>query len=360
MVLETLGDLHEMSHGHLDLGLTIPTGFGTELYRAGAPVDVENTLNTKLSDLYALVWSAHSTPPVTKDLSFLDPKLQSFLATPAGQALLKFGHIRGDIGADEVARGVMYSLRQQGLNPLFLAPRMGGRTLMDHNRPLAGASLFPVPSDVQEKLNEAYSLSMDTLFAYFTQYRDRIRVVYQPHTMGSGEFDEARVNAVTKKQNQLGLLADSDFEAYQRGVLELIDEWDGIYTDGCNHGPARADCDLVTGISQGKSPQGDNLPYQPIADQGLAAAVRARLLDLNINGKFNDPFPHMTGYPGTRLAVSAAEAAIPQVTFDLAKRHLLQDGKVFHASTFMPDTEKAMEIGVAIGSAARDVIENRT
>lgn len=336
MALETVGDLRDMSRGHLNIH--------------------DRTTNARpgseLAEYDALVWSAHSTSGPEADFSFLGHDLNPFFTSPAGKALLKFGHIRGDVGADEVAEGIMRQLgHHEGFNPLFLAPRMGGRTLMDHNRPLERASLFPVPSEVQTKLNEAYRLSMDTLFAYLQQYRDRVRVVFQPHTMGFGDIQD-----ISDRHGPIGLLADSDFEAYQRDVIELVEQWDDVYSDGCNNGAQRADCDIVTGIFQGKDDQGKHFPYQPIADGGLGEAVRARLDGLGIEGKFNDPFPHMTGYPGTRLAVSAAEAGIPQVTFDLAKRHLLRDGEAFRASTFRPDYQKAMRIGETIARAARDVI----
>lgn len=333
MALNTVGDLRQESHGHLAVKHFSLQGD-----------------DARLADFGALVWSPHSTPKAGQKFPFLDPQLQAFLETPAGQSLRTFGHIRGDVGADEIADGMMSRLRMDGYNPLFLAPAMGGRMLMDHNRPLSRALLFPVPSGVRSKLEEAYDHSMNVLFQYFQMYRDRLRGVFQSHTMGGGEFDEDRVNDLVTREEEVRVFADTDFVKYQDRVMKIVDGWDEVYTDGCNHGPQRPDMDIVTSIHRGQ-----DKPLDPILDQGLSRAVRSSLAEVHLHGVFNHPFPHIDGYPGTRLSQLAAEVGVPQITTDVSKRHVVKEGEIFRASTFEPDQDAAWYIGLSIAQPLKSL-----
>ncbi len=327
MALQTVGDLRELSHDHLDI--------------QHANSSRRNGEDTSLSSFNALIWSAHSTPhPDRMNLSFLDPDLQAFFQTPAGKALLKFGHIRGDVGAHEISLETRAALEGHNFRPLMLSPRMGGRTSMDHNRPLDGALLFPVPTGVHEKLKVAYGNSMNALFAYMTQYSQQLLAVLQPHTMGSGEFDEARVNELSEKQSELAPLVDTDFSGYERDTVALVDAWDDVYSDGCNSGPARPDVCI---------------PTIAIPDQDFGLTLADHLREIGIEGKFNAPFSHVPGYPGTRLAQMAGEQGVPQVTADFVKRHLLPFGTPFRASTFEPNRTQAARIGRAMADATNRV-----
>ncbi len=334
MALEVVQDLIDMSENHMNVQW----------------VGDNSRLDTPLADFDALIWSAHSTPPVNKPMPYLDPDLQQFFRTEAGKALLTFGHIRGDVGADEISEVTMKRLRNvHGFNPLILSPAMGGRTLRDHNRFLTheDVRLFPVPKDLELKLDTAYNHTMDTLFAYMSEFRDRLRLVIQPHTMGSGGFNNERVQKLFDDHAQIALLADTDFDEYQRRVVAHVSEWDDVYTDGCTNGPARPDVDILTGVQDVPGQ-----PLRPLPDGGFGEHLQREFRAIGIEGQFNKPFSHQPGFPGTRLAEMAAEAGVPQVTFDLAKRHLVSKGVEFRASTFEPDGGQAIAIGAKVAWAA--------
>lgn len=341
MALEVLRDLIDMSDNHMNVRW----------------VGSDSKLDAPLSDFDAVIWSAHSTPPVGNPMLYLDPYLQQFLRTEAGKALLTFGHIRGDVGADEISEVAMQRLAHaHGFNPLLLSPAMGGRTLRDHNRYLTHGDvrLFPVPSALEGKLDVAYDFTMSTLFAYMRQFRDNLRLVIQPHTMGSGGFNNERVQKLLDDQVQIGLLADTDFEEYQRRVIAHVEEWDEVYTDGCNNGPTRPDVDILTGVQDAPG-----RPLRPVPDGGFGEHLQRELGKLGIRGEFDTPFSHQPGFPGTRLAEMAAEAGVPQVTFDLAKRHLVPKGAEFRASTFEPDIHQVMSIGAKVAWAATWVAKEK-
>ncbi len=327
-------------------------------------VDHNRELDTPLSEVSHFLYNAHARPLFDDEnlmplpsLPDSMPALQGFFATELGKKVLAYSYRRADTGSTEIGRQMLTEFDSKGEGALMLSSSVIGRGVLDANRPTARALDFHVPGVVGRELMQVHGIVLGLLDQVFERLKPHLKSVFQPHTMASGSLDAEegeRFEALTaqiKANVQEGSYAD---EALVRANLE---ELSALY-DRMNNRRDRPNIDVLERIIVAgqhgpiKKPDG-KFKLEHLADRGSTSLALAEALSAtNLPLAFDEPFPHMPGYPGSELARKAAAAGIKQGTLDVP-RYLLQrhDFTTVDTLTFRPDHGRVCEIaGVAVNA----------
>lgn len=278
--------------------------------------------DSRVSDHDALIWTAHHRPPIDTEmpLSALGNRwdiLKTFYQTPQGNIVRRLGNIQGDLGSTEISEGIFQGLSQTDFNPLWVYPSLGGRVGVDWNRP-TGSTMVKMPDHIEAAHIEMNKHGIDLLYRIATKMAQRVKVVLQPHTMASGEFDPS------EKQKAIEMLKNCNPNAsdYTNSLETAVDATYKLDNTACNNGEPRPDCDIPTGYDD------DTI----LPDSGLSTALMRELKAIGIVSQFNNPFSHVQGYPGSELIEIISKhrraiglPAVRQAAFDIAKRHIADD-----------------------------------
>lgn len=323
-------------------------------------VDHNLELDTPLDRVEHLLYTPHARPlfddqrdmpvPTLPDSM---PKLRGFLETALGRDVLAYSYLRADTGSTEIGRYMLNTFRERRQGAMMLSSTVIGRGVLDANRPTARALDFHVPGEVGQELMQVHGIVLGLLNQVFQKLRPHLSSVFQPHTMASGNLTDdedarfAELTAQIKANVETSGYAD---EALVRANLKELSE---LY-NRMNNRRDRLNIDVLERIimlEDGrpmKKPDG-SFKLQELPDRGVTSFHLAEALETEgLPWAFDNPFPHMPGYPGSELALNAARDAIKQGTLDVP-RYLLQANAMttVDALTFVPDRGRTRKIAEA-------------
>lgn len=314
--------------------------------------EIQNS-NGSLNDFDALILSTHHVVPRDSDLPFekLGPKWGSLIdfygCSLQAKLARDLGHMEGDLGATEIARGLLLSIRELGLNGLLVYPSLGGRLGVDWNRK-PGNTMFAMPPKIKEAHLAYHQNGILVLNKVIDAISGNVKVVLQPHTMASGEFEREKRDSCLNTLQTL----DPNSPAYLENLDQAVKKMLEINNHACNQSTPRPGVCLVTGY--------ENLP--PFSDAGLNRKLLEAFQGISILGEFNKPYHHGQGYTCSTVIEKLIAnrkrlglADVPQATFDISKFHITSD-RPFDALETKLDVYKVNSIVHAIAKAIKNVV----
>lgn len=287
------------------------------------------------------------------------PHLRSFFDTELGKDVLAYSYLRADTGSTEIGKAILEALAERGEDAMMISSNVIGRGVLDPNRPTARALDFHVPGVVGKELLAVHGIITGLLDKVFDTVRPDLRSVFQPHTMGSGNLTEgeggedarfAELTRQIKESVQEGAYAD---EALVRANLEELTELYGRM----NNRRQRENIDVLERrVMVGKEgplkrPNG-KFQLEEFDTAGTAESLGDALSEAGLPWTYDEPFPHMPGYPGSELAFKAARLNVPQGTLDVPRYLLQTDPSVtVDTLTFRPDPARVQAIAKAVVNA---------
>lgn len=288
------------------------------------------------------------------------PHLRGFFETELGKDVLAYSYLRADTGSTEIGRAILEALAKRGEDAMMISSNVIGRGVLDPNRPTARALDFHVPGVVAKELLAVHGIITGLLDKVFDTVRPDLRSVFQPHTMGSGNLTDGeggeaeRFTELTKQIKESVREGAYDDEALVRANLEELSHLYGLM----NNRRERSHVDVLKNIvmvSEGKPLTNEDGSFKTgcLPDIGVTSMKLAKALDAaGIPWAYDNPFPHVPGYPGSELAFKAAMLNVPQGTLDVP-RYLLQTdpGVTVDTLTFRPDPARVEAIAKAVVNA---------
>lgn len=316
-----------------------------------------------LAEVKHLLYNPHARPLIgdKRDIAIPQlppsmPALQGFLETDLGKEVLAYSYLRADTGSTEIGKAILEELGSRGQGALMISSSVIGRGVLDPNRPTERALDFHVPGVVGKELMQVHGIILGLLDQVFDTVHPHLQSVFQPHTMGSGELIEGESSRFTELTRQIkesvqeGAYAD---EALVRANLEELTELYGRM----NNRRERANIDVLDRrVIVGKDgplkrPNG-KFQLEEFDRAGTSEKLGEALFEAGLPWDYDEPFPHMPGYPGSELAFKAAGLNVPQGTLDVPRYLLQTDPDVtVDTLTFQPDPARVRAVASAVVNA---------
>lgn len=312
-------------------------------------------LDTPISDFRHMIFCPHGVIP--GDLDNTDPKMvaaqipkhlagfrQFLMEDPNAAAVLRYSWYRADGGAHELAEAIMRRFANNGEQAFCIEPAWIGRGVLDLNRPnesAVGEALFIVPPDVERDLRNVHAKSTRVTFALAHQLMNARTLggIIQPHTMASGGSNQTDLEELERLINGYPALESGATYPDSKKIAAILALWEEIYS-GMNSGRGRENIDVVLHKHGTQVPVGNERVSNSLL-QGLQRA--------GLPAKFDDPFGHGPGYPGSDLAAEAKAADVPELTLDVPRHLLLKDTKEQYPLTgFSPDAGRIEKVANAV------------
>lgn len=327
-------------------------------------IDHNLEADSPLGEVRHLLYNPHARPllndkrditsPILPDSM---PRLQSFFGTELGRDVLAYSYLRADTGSTEIGKGILEELKRRGQGALMLSSSVIGRGVLDLNRPRVRALDFHVPGAVGEELFGVHDIIMKLLENVFEKLKPGLKSVFQPHTMGSGNLNDEESDRFEHLTKQIKESAQQDDYRDQDLVQAALGELTELY-GRMNNRRERPNVDVLRNVvvmgEKGPLRNADGtFQTTGFADHGVTSEqLAAALGEENTPWAYDDPFPHVPGYPGSELALKAVKANIVQGTLDVP-RYLLQEdpNAVVDTLTFRPSPEKIQALVRAVVGA---------
>lgn len=284
------------------------------------------------------------------------PHLRGFFETELGKDVLAYSYLRADTGSTEIGKAILEALAERGEDAMMISSNVIGRGVLDPNRPTARALDFHVPGVVAKELLAVHGIITGLLDRVFDTVRPDLRSVFQPHTMGSGELIEGEANRFTELTRQIKESVEEGAYADEALVRANLTELTDLY-GRMNNRRDRVDIDVLdcrVMIGKDGPLKGPNGEFQleEFDRTGTSGKLGEALSEAGLPWNYDDPFPHMPGYPGSELAFKAARLNVPQGTLDVPRYLLQRDPSVtVDTLTFQPDPARVRAIAKAVVNA---------